>query len=200
MRLSFLEPLYAEPGPFASVYLDTSRDVEHPERAIALRWQRLRDRLTRQGADRALLQVLEEVVGADTAVPGMHGQAIFAAHGTLVLDGELPRPPTHDSARYGTLPDAMPLVTQHVPEIPYLAVTVHYGGLPTAETHGWVTLDAETGTWPASKPRVSGCTSGSRWRPGTAPRSGWAINWTNGRAASTPTRSSWAGTSGRPTY
>lgn len=150
MRLSFLEPLYAEPGPFASVYLDTSRDVEHPERAIALRWQRLRDRLTRQGADRSLLKVLEEVVGADTAVPGMHGQAIFAAHGALVLDGELPRPPAHDSARYGTLPDAMPLVTQHVPEIPYLAVTVHYGGLPTAETHGWVTLDAETGTWPAS--------------------------------------------------
>ncbi|CAL9673917.1 hypothetical protein SUDANB105_07730 [Streptomyces sp. enrichment culture] len=43
MRLSFLEPLYAEPGPFASVYLGTSRDVEHPERAIALRWGRLRE-------------------------------------------------------------------------------------------------------------------------------------------------------------
>ncbi|MFE6954593.1 hypothetical protein [Streptomyces sp. NPDC057696] len=150
MRLSFLEPLYAEPGPFASAYLDTSRDVEHPERAIALRWRRLRDNLTRQGADRALLEVLEEVVGADTEVPGTHGQAVFAADGALVLDGELPRPPAHDSARYGTLPDAMPLVTQHIPEIPYLAVTVHYGGLPTAKTHGWVKVDAETGTWPAS--------------------------------------------------
>jgi hypothetical protein len=150
MRLSFLEPLYAEAGPFASVYLDTSRNVEHPERAIALRWRRLRESLTRQGSDRALLNVLEEVVGADTEVPGVHGQAIFAAHGTLVLDGELPRPPEHDSARYSTLPDAMPLVTQHLPEIPYMAVVVHYGGLPTAETHGWVTLEAETGTWPAS--------------------------------------------------
>ncbi|GGT46544.1 baeRF2 domain-containing protein [Streptomyces purpureus] len=150
MRLSFLEPLYAESGPFASVYLDTSRDVEHPERAIARRWGRLRESLSRQGADRALLNVLEEVVGADSEVPGMHGQAIFAAHGTLLLDGELPRPPEHDSARYSTLPDAMPLVTQHVPEIPYLAVVVHYSGLPTAETHGWVTLEAETGTWPAS--------------------------------------------------
>lgn len=150
MRLSFLEPLYAEPGPFASVYLDTSRDVEHPERTIALRWQRLRESLSRQGSDRALLNALEEAVGADTGVPGVHGQAIFAAHGTLVLDGELPRPPERDSARYSTLPDAMPLVTQHVPEIPYMAVVVHYRGLPTAETHGWVTLEAETGTWPAS--------------------------------------------------
>lgn len=150
MRLSFLEPLYAEPGPYASVYLDTSRDVEHPERAIALRWGRLRESLSRQGADRELLTALEEVVGTDTEVPGVHGQAVFAAHGTLVLDGELPRPPEHDSARYSTLPDAMPLVTQHVPEIPYMAVVVHYGGLPTAETHGWVTLEAETGTWPTS--------------------------------------------------
>ncbi|WP_449345028.1 hypothetical protein [Streptomyces narbonensis] len=53
MRLSFLEPLYAEPGPYASVYLDTSRDVERPEREIALRWERLRESLSRQGADRA---------------------------------------------------------------------------------------------------------------------------------------------------
>ncbi|MFJ9822841.1 hypothetical protein ACIRSU_00525 [Streptomyces sp. NPDC101160] len=150
MRLAFLESLYAEPGPYVSVYMNTSRDGDHPERAIALRWRRLRESLSRQGADAALLNRLEAVVGADAEVPGVHGQAVFAAHGTLVLDGELPSPPEHDSARYGTLPDAMPLVAQHVPEIPYLAVVVHYGGLPTAETHGWVTLEAEAGSWPAS--------------------------------------------------
>ncbi|MEU9303483.1 hypothetical protein [Streptomyces sp. NPDC048269] len=150
MRLSFLEPLYTESGPFASVYLDTSRDTEHPDRAIALRWRRLRADLTRQGADRAVLGVLEEAVGADVELPGVHGQAIFAANGSLVMEGELARPPARDSARYSTLPDAMPLVSQHLPEIPYLAVVVHYGGLPTATAHGWVTVEAESGTWPAS--------------------------------------------------
>ncbi|MFF0431583.1 hypothetical protein ACFYU9_05030 [Streptomyces sp. NPDC004327] len=132
------------------MYLNTSRDGDHPERAIALRWRRLRESLARQGADAALLNRLEAVVGADAEVPGAHGQAVFAAHGALVLDGELPSPPEHDSARYGTLPDAMPLVTQHVPEIPYLAAVVHYGGLPTAGAHGSVTLEAEAGTWPVS--------------------------------------------------
>ncbi|MEU1866573.1 hypothetical protein [Streptomyces gardneri] len=131
MRLSFLEPVYAEPGPYVSVYLDTSRNIEHPERAIALRWQRLRESLSRQGADRRLLNVLEEVVGTDTEVPGVHGvhgQTLFAAHGMLVLNGELPWPPEHDSARYSTLPDAMPLITQHVPEIPYMAASQGRGG------------------------------------------------------------------------
>ena len=50
------------------------------------------------------------------------------------LTNELPKPPAHDVARFDVLPDAMPLVVQHAPEIPYLAVVVHYGGLPTAET------------------------------------------------------------------
>ncbi|MFI8100575.1 hypothetical protein [Streptomyces sp. NPDC086023] len=150
MRLSFLEPLYAESGPFASVYLDTSRDVEHPDRALARRWHRLRADLARQGADAALLGALEDAVGSDAGVPGSHGQAVFAAGGALVLFDELPRPPARDRAVYGPLPDAMPLVAQHLPEIPYLAVVVHYGGPPTAAAHGWVTVEAEAGSWPAS--------------------------------------------------
>jgi hypothetical protein len=80
------------------------------------RRRRLRESLSRQGSDRALLNVLEEVVGADTEVPGVHGQAVFATHGTVVLDGELPRPPEHDSARSSPLPHAIPLVTQQVDE------------------------------------------------------------------------------------
>ncbi|MFJ8586694.1 hypothetical protein ACIRD2_18860 [Streptomyces sp. NPDC093595] len=151
MRLSFLEPLYAERGPFTSVYLDTSRDTDDAERAIAQRWHRLREQLARQGADRASIAAAEEVVGADADVPGVHGQAIFTAHGTLVLDDELPAPPAHDVARYGTLPDAMPLVAQHLPEIPYLAVVVHYRGLPTADASGTVAVAAEAGRWPVSR-------------------------------------------------
>ncbi|BAU81762.1 hypothetical protein SLA_0808 [Streptomyces laurentii] len=52
MRLSFLEPLCNQPGPFASVYLDTSRDaaVEHPDAVMELRWRHLRDALMSEGA------------------------------------------------------------------------------------------------------------------------------------------------------
>lgn len=153
MRLSFLEPVYKEPGPFASVYLDTSRDaaIEDPDAAIALRWRRLREALESEGADADSVAAVAGTMGDDADVPGMHGQALFTAHGKLALQDELPDPPAHDTAHYGTLPDTMPLVVQHAPGIPYLAVRVHYTGRHTTDAPGTVRVDAEAGTWPLTK-------------------------------------------------
>jgi len=153
MRLSFLEPLYDEPGPFASVYLDTSRDsaLDDPDAAIALRWRRLRDELISEGADPDSIAAVGGTVGSDADVPGTHGQAVFTAHGQLALRDELPSPPTRDTAHFGTLPDTMPLVVQHAPEIPYLAVQIRYAGRHSTEASGTVRVDAEAGTWPLTK-------------------------------------------------
>ncbi|WP_306187424.1 hypothetical protein [Streptomyces sp. MK5] len=153
MRLSFLEPLYKQPGPFASVYLDTSRDaaIEDPDAAIQLRWRHLRDALASEGADRDSLTAVAGTVGSDTDVPGTHGQAVFTAHGRLALLDELPAPPARDIAHFGTLPDTMPLIVQRAPGIPYLAVHVHYGGRHSTEATGAVRIEAEAGMWPLTK-------------------------------------------------
>lgn len=153
MRLSFLEPLYKQPGPFASVYLDTSRDaaVDDPDAAVQLRWRRLRDALASEGADPDSLTAVAGTVGSDTDVPGAHGQAVFAAHGRLALLDELPAPPARDTAHFGTLPDTMPLIVQHAPGIPYLAVHVHYGGRHSTDATGTVRIEAEAGTWPLTR-------------------------------------------------
>ncbi|MER6328208.1 hypothetical protein ABT298_02555 [Streptomyces sp. NPDC001034] len=153
MKLSFLEPLYKQSGPFASVYLDTSRDaaIEDPDSAIRLRWRRLQDALASEGADRDSLAVLAGTVGSDTEVPGTHGQAVFTAQGHMALLDELPAPPARDTAHFGTLPDTMPLIVQHAPGIPYLAVHVHYGGRHSTDATGSVRIEAEAGTWPLTK-------------------------------------------------
>lgn len=158
MRLDFLEPLYKEAGPYASVYLDTSRDsaIEDPDAAIALRWRHLRDDLIAEGADPDSLAAVTGTVGDDAAVPGVHGQALFTAHGKLVLQDELPLPPAQDTAHFGPLPDALPLVVQHAPEIPYLAVRVHYTGRHSTEAEGTVRVDAEAGVWPAARVAPTG--------------------------------------------
>ncbi len=104
MKLQFLNPLYEYPGTVASVYLDTSRDIDELDRAIGLRRRNLRDSLRAHDADQAAVDAIADGVGTDREVAGRHGQAIFAAHGRLFLAEVLPEPPVHDIARYRMLP------------------------------------------------------------------------------------------------
>ncbi|MEV5241918.1 hypothetical protein AB0K89_22835 [Streptomyces cinnamoneus] len=151
MRLSFLDRLYERPGPWASVYLDTSQDTDDPDGAIALRWRHLSGELVAAGADGATVDALAEVVGADREVAGRHGQALFAAGGRLVLVEELPDPPQRDVARFGPLPHALPLAVGYAPDLPYAAVALERlpaedGGAPEE-----VVVEVESGRWPMSR-------------------------------------------------
>ncbi|MBI0294150.1 hypothetical protein JBE04_06560 [Streptomyces sp. PRKS01-29] len=74
--------------------------------------------------DNATLSALHTAVGSDREVSGQHGQALFAAHGRLGLAEELPEPPMADSARFTSIPDVLPLVLQHSPDIPHVAVAL----------------------------------------------------------------------------
>ncbi|GAB2596937.1 hypothetical protein GCM10027168_32180 [Streptomyces capparidis] len=149
MRLSFLDTLYAAPGPLAGVYLDTSRDVRDPDEAVGQRWRHLRDELVRQGADGETVSTLAGAVGTDGDLPGRHGQALFAARGRLLLAEELPEPPGRDTARFGEVPDAMPLAVQHAPDIPYLAVDLGREG--AGEEGAEVVARIQAGRWPTGR-------------------------------------------------
>jgi hypothetical protein len=158
VELGFLEPLYAEPAPVACAYLDTSRDIDDPDKAIELRWRHLRDQLTAQGADAPTVAALADAVGTDQQVSGRHGQAIFAQHGRVLLAEELPNPPVRETARYTPLPDALPLAVQHAPDIPYVAVAisrVNHRGTSTEPEE--LDLDFQAGRWPASSVAPETC-------------------------------------------
>lgn len=152
MKLQFLEPLYESPGPVASVYLDTSRDVDEPDRAIGMRWRHLRDSLLAHDADHGTVRAVEAEVGTDREIAGLHGQAIFASHGRVLLAECLPRPPDRDTARFGTVPDTSPLCLQHAPDIPYAAVATHrlHTGEP-GEAHDEIEVEVSIGSWPMSR-------------------------------------------------
>jgi hypothetical protein len=150
VELTFLDSVYARPGPYACVYLDTSRDVRDLDAAIRLRRRHLREDLTRVGADNATVDAVADVAGTDREVSGQHGQAIFASQGRLALVEELPDPPAHDAARFGVLPDVMPLAVQHAPDIPYAAVTVHRAAHPEPGAPEELEVDFQAGRWPSS--------------------------------------------------
>ncbi|NYI06405.1 baeRF2 domain-containing protein [Allostreptomyces psammosilenae] len=170
MKLSFLDPLYARPGPCASAYLDTSRDIDDPDHAIELRWRHLRDALTAQGADPETVAALSGAVGADREVPGRHGQALFAARGRLLLAEVVPEPPVREAARYAAMPDAMRMAVQHAPDIPFATVLVRRLGPREGADDAEAPMEAylETGRWPMSRvapgPRAHWRGVASHWR------------------------------------
>ncbi|MGK5545950.1 hypothetical protein ACSNOH_14620 [Streptomyces sp. URMC 127] len=153
MQLSFLNRLYEQPGPWASAYLDTSRDAGtgDADKAVALRWRHLRDHLAAAGADDETLDALADVVGADREIAGRHGQALFAARGRLVLVAELPDPPERDAAHFGPLPHALPLAVRHAPDIPYAAVAIERPASRDTGAPEDVSVEVESGRWPMSR-------------------------------------------------
>lgn len=128
MDISFLKPLYDRPGPWCSVYLPTARDQASAAHEIELRWRELRDRLAELGADEDDLRAIDQEVGSDRGVPGAHGQALFAAHGSVALVREMCPPVTGSRAVFGQLPDLVPLLAQAPDVGPYLVVFADRAG------------------------------------------------------------------------
>lgn len=116
MRLTMLRPLYERPGPWASVYLDTSRDTEDSPQEARHRWHIARDELADAGCDPLTVHALEDAVLDHTSRPGRHGAALFATAGEVILRRALGSPPIKDIIAYGPLPHAMPMIAQIVRE------------------------------------------------------------------------------------
>ncbi|WP_367130831.1 Vms1/Ankzf1 family peptidyl-tRNA hydrolase [Saccharothrix sp. HUAS TT1] len=130
--MSSLGELVRQRGPFASVYLDASHDTEDAAKAMELRWRGVREELARQGADEATLAALES--SALTPVVGKAGRALIAAHGALLLDRVLPRPPATDTARWSDLPHLLPLASSLQSDVPHVVVLADRVG---ADLHGY---------------------------------------------------------------
>ncbi|MFB7455788.1 MULTISPECIES: Vms1/Ankzf1 family peptidyl-tRNA hydrolase [unclassified Streptomyces] len=111
MDLAFLHPLYEQPGPWASVYVDTSRHAEDTAHQLELTARALGRELARQGADEATCRAVEAAVRELRHAPDPHGRVLFARAGTVVLDPLLARPPQGGSrAEWAPLPRVAPLL------------------------------------------------------------------------------------------
>jgi hypothetical protein len=122
MNLDFLRPLFDQPGPWVSVYLDATRASENADHEVNLRWRGLRELLEQQGAEASTLDAVQRAVDEHPYQPGRYGLAIFARAGEAVLVETLSAPPPADEAHLGSLPHAMPLVAQRGEEVPYVRV------------------------------------------------------------------------------
>ena len=128
MRLDFLQPLLTVPGPFATAYVDVSRNDESAAHEIELRWRGLREQLAEQGTPAPTLDAMAPVVLAPTGASGAHGRVVVAAGGQVVFERVLPHPPQPDLGVYELLPHLLPMVRQHAWLVPYVLVVADRQG------------------------------------------------------------------------
>lgn len=122
MDLTFLSGLSNEKGPYASVYLDTSRTTEDAIARVPLEWRAARERLRISGADEATLSALDAALKTDRPPVGVGGHALIARAGQVVLDEVLPAQPRSKVVRYSPLPHLMPLLLQSRTVAPHVVV------------------------------------------------------------------------------
>jgi hypothetical protein len=140
MDLTFLERVYAVPGPVATVYLPAGRTDESGAHEVELRWRAAADGLREQGAPDT---VIDALAGPATAPPDRGGQLtrvlVATGEGAVVLDEEVPGDLTGaltESATWGPLPDVLPLLRGRQEAMPYVLALVDRAGADI-EVHGF---------------------------------------------------------------
>jgi hypothetical protein len=126
MDVSFLEPVFAAPGPFATVCADVTHTTENADTELDLRVRAVAERLTEQGAPEEAVEavrsrLLEGNEGGEAGT--LKGRAVVvASDGSVVLDQALVDAPLREIAEWGPHPDILPVLRQLPGRVPHIVV------------------------------------------------------------------------------
>lgn len=156
MNLGFLTPLLDRPGPWASVYLNTSQIAADAVEQLQLQARAAGDQLAEQGADEATCRAVSEAcagLGREEA-----GHALFATGGRVVLDVPLTAPPPSPPlTEWAPLPRLSPMLDFGEPRPPTLVAFVDREGADVQfrGTHGRPRplAEIEGRNWPIHRTR-----------------------------------------------
>ncbi|ARF58784.1 hypothetical protein [Streptomyces gilvosporeus] len=109
MELAFLKPLFDRLGPWASVYIDTTRATEDALTQQKLRQRSVASQLIDAGADPYTCRAVAERLAQEPVSGAPPGRALFAAGAEVVLDLPLRVPPVGTEATWSLLPHIAPL-------------------------------------------------------------------------------------------
>jgi hypothetical protein len=126
MDVSFLERVFAAPGPYATVLADVTHNTENADTEVELRVRALTERLTGQGAPEGVVSAVRDrlLEANDGGVAGtLRGRALVAAaDGSVVLDQPLVDAPLTEIAEWSPHPDLLPVLRQVPGRVPHVVV------------------------------------------------------------------------------
>src|SRR3954451_15697370 len=126
MDVSFLEPVFSSPGPYATVCADVTHTTENADTELDLRVRAMAERLGEQGAPEAVVEavrgrLLEGNDGGDAGT--LRGRAVVvAADGSVGLDQPLTGAPREEVAEWSPQPHLMPVLRQLPGRVPHIVV------------------------------------------------------------------------------
>jgi len=126
MDVSFLEPVFAAAGPFATVCADVTHTTENADTELDLRVRAVAEKLTEQGAPEVVVEALRGrlLEGNEGGEAGtLKGRAlVVASDGSVVLDQALVDAPTREVAEWSPKPDLLPVLRQIPGRVPHIVV------------------------------------------------------------------------------
>jgi hypothetical protein len=141
MDVSFLQPVFAAAGPYATVCADVTHTTENADTELDLRVRAVTERLTEQGTPEAVVEavrtrLLEGNEGGEAGT--LKGRAlVVAADGSVVLDQALVDAPTREVAEWSPQPNVLPVLRQLPGRVPHIVVLtdrtgadITYMGMP----------------------------------------------------------------------
>src|SRR3954467_12699086 len=128
MDVSFLEPVFAATGPFATVCADVTHTTENADTELDLRVRAISERLAEQGAPEPVVEavrgrLLEGNEGGEAGT--LKGRAVVvSADGSVVLDEPLVDAPLREVAEWSPQPDLLPVLRQLPGRGPHIVVLI----------------------------------------------------------------------------
>jgi hypothetical protein len=126
MDVSFLQPVFAAPGPYATVCADVTHTTENADAELDLRVRAIAEKLTEQGAPEAVVEavrgrLLEGNEGGEAGT--LRGRAlVVASDGSVALDQTLADTPLREVAEWSPKPDLLPILRGIPGRVPHLVV------------------------------------------------------------------------------
>jgi hypothetical protein len=154
MDVSFLQPVFAAAGPYATVCADVTHTTENADAELGLRVRAVTERLTEQGTPGAVVEAVRSrlLEGNDGGESGtLRGRAlVVAADGSVVLDQALVDAPLREVAEWSPQPDLMPVLRQLPGRVPHIVVLTDRTGADITfmggpgQTHEEETVEGDT--------------------------------------------------------
>jgi hypothetical protein len=126
MNMSFLAPVFAASGPYATVCADVTHASENADTELELRVRSVTEKLADHGAPEVVVEavrgrLLEGNEGGDAGT--LEGRAlVVASDGSVVLDDALAAAPAQELAEWSPHPALLPVLRRLAARVPHVVV------------------------------------------------------------------------------